>query len=134
MQAVILAAGRGTRMKELTKDTPKPMLTVGGKNLLELKLAILPEEVGRLTSFLVTGFSNNTKCVSRPNVANTSRSASSAKLFEVSTSVVRFGIEFASEGWILEILFRASSSVRNRGESGKFPSIWISLSVKSIAS
>ena len=30
MKAVILAAGRGTRMKELTKDSPKPVLEVNG--------------------------------------------------------------------------------------------------------
>ncbi len=33
-KAVILAAGRGTRMKELTEDCPKPMLQIGGKPML----------------------------------------------------------------------------------------------------
>ncbi len=33
--AVILAAGRGTRMKGLTEDMPKPMLPVAGRPLLE---------------------------------------------------------------------------------------------------
>lgn len=45
MQAVILAAGRGTRMKELTESTPKPMLKIGGKTLLEHKLEALPQAV-----------------------------------------------------------------------------------------
>lgn len=45
MQAVILAAGRGTRMKELTEHTSKPMLTICGKNLIQYKLEILPKEV-----------------------------------------------------------------------------------------
>jgi dTDP-glucose pyrophosphorylase len=35
MKAVILAAGKGTRMKELTKDVPKPMLPFQGKPILE---------------------------------------------------------------------------------------------------
>jgi NDP-sugar pyrophosphorylase family protein len=34
-QAVLLAAGRGTRMKELTDDLPKPMLAVQGRPILE---------------------------------------------------------------------------------------------------
>jgi UDP-N-acetylglucosamine diphosphorylase / glucose-1-phosphate thymidylyltransferase / UDP-N-acetylgalactosamine diphosphorylase / glucosamine-1-phosphate N-acetyltransferase / galactosamine-1-phosphate N-acetyltransferase len=34
-RAVILAAGRGTRMRELTVDLPKPMIEVRGKPVLE---------------------------------------------------------------------------------------------------
>ena len=35
MKAVILAAGKGTRMKDLTKEIPKPMLSVQGRPILE---------------------------------------------------------------------------------------------------
>ncbi|MEZ6063115.1 MAG: nucleotidyltransferase family protein [Planctomycetaceae bacterium] len=35
MQAVIMAGGFGTRLKPLTDDTPKPMLPIGGKPLME---------------------------------------------------------------------------------------------------
>lgn len=35
MKAVILAAGRGTRLGELTKNVPKPMLKVLGKPMIE---------------------------------------------------------------------------------------------------
>jgi NDP-sugar pyrophosphorylase family protein len=34
-QAVLLAAGRGTRMKELTNELPKPMLEVRGRPILQ---------------------------------------------------------------------------------------------------
>lgn len=34
-KAVLLAAGRGTRMRELTNDLPKPMLQVRGKPVLQ---------------------------------------------------------------------------------------------------
>jgi len=54
MQAVILAAGRGTRMGDLTETVPKPMLKLGAKNLIEHKLEVLPPEVDEV--ILVVGY------------------------------------------------------------------------------
>jgi NDP-sugar pyrophosphorylase family protein len=45
MKAVILAAGKGSRMKDLTNQVPKPMLVVGGRPLLERKIENLPDEI-----------------------------------------------------------------------------------------
>jgi len=45
MQAVILAAGRGKRMKHLTNSQPKPMLQVNGLPILEYKIRILPKTI-----------------------------------------------------------------------------------------
>ena len=39
--AMILAAGLGKRMKPLTLDTPKPLIKVGRKNLLERSINLL---------------------------------------------------------------------------------------------
>lgn len=55
MKAVILAAGKGTRMRELTNALPKPMLRVQGKPILEHIVAgILATGIRDI--FIVTGW------------------------------------------------------------------------------
>ena len=55
MKAVILAAGKGTRMKELTNELPKPMLKVPVKPILEHIIEGLLQ-AGIRDIFVVTGF------------------------------------------------------------------------------
>lgn len=86
------------------------------------------------TSLLVTGFSNKLRCVRRGNFPSTSKSASSAKLLDVSIRVVRLGILFGTRGSIVLIRFLASRSVCSLVERGKLDRAVMSLSVKSIAS
>jgi len=54
-KAVVLAAGRGTRMKQLTDDRPKPMLPIGGKPILEHVLDRL-RAAGFTETLIVTGY------------------------------------------------------------------------------
>ena len=55
MKAVILAAGKGTRMRELTNETPKPMLKVQGRPILEHILVGL-RSAGIREFCIVTGY------------------------------------------------------------------------------
>ncbi len=55
MKAVILAAGKGTRMRDLTNEMPKPMLEVAGKPILEVILEGIVS-AGIKEIFIVTGF------------------------------------------------------------------------------
>jgi dTDP-glucose pyrophosphorylase len=55
VKAIILAAGKGTRMRELTQELPKPMLRVQGKPILEHIVAGLLQ-AGIRDIFMVTGW------------------------------------------------------------------------------
>lgn len=129
--------------RRASPDDPEPVVlfktdcsvTIPLSQLLIFTLILLiPPDRWEHTSFLVTGFSNNDRCVSLLNLLNGSRSASSLRLFAASASTCKFGIEFARVDWMVETRLRARSSVLRRSESGKLPSCWMSLSVKSIAS
>jgi UDP-N-acetylglucosamine diphosphorylase / glucose-1-phosphate thymidylyltransferase / UDP-N-acetylgalactosamine diphosphorylase / glucosamine-1-phosphate N-acetyltransferase / galactosamine-1-phosphate N-acetyltransferase len=56
MKAVILAAGKGTRMGDLTAHVPKPMKEVGDKPILEHILRGLRDEAGIRDFFIITGW------------------------------------------------------------------------------
>lgn len=55
VQAVILAAGRGSRLRQLTDGTPKCLVEVGGRTLLEHQLTAL-EHLGVEDVTIVTGY------------------------------------------------------------------------------
>jgi MurNAc alpha-1-phosphate uridylyltransferase len=55
VKAVILAAGKGTRLWPLTEHTPKPLLPVGGRPLLEWMIQRV-KEAGIEDVLLVTNY------------------------------------------------------------------------------
>ncbi len=54
MQAVLLAAGKGTRLRPLTRTTPKALIDICGKPLLQHILEALPDAVQEI--FIIVGY------------------------------------------------------------------------------
>lgn len=54
MQCIILAAGKGTRLRPLTENTPKPLVPVAGTPLLDRIVEVLPTSVDEI--IIVTGY------------------------------------------------------------------------------
>ncbi len=55
VKAIVLAAGRGTRLEEITQDKPKCLVELGGKSLIERQLSCL-RSAGIGDIILVTGY------------------------------------------------------------------------------
>ena len=57
MQAVILAAGEGKRLRPFTDSMPKPMVNVQGRPILEYVISALPGNVKEI--ILVVGYKSD---------------------------------------------------------------------------
>lgn len=92
MQAVIIAAGRGVRMGELTKNTPKSLLKINGKLIIEYTFASLPAGVDevlivvkylgdQIGDYLIKNQHSNCKIIKQSNLSGTAGALWSAKKF-----------------------------------------------------
>jgi glucose-1-phosphate cytidylyltransferase len=54
-QVVILAGGKGTRMREMTEDLPKPMVPIGGMPVLDHLIKIFSSQ-GKFQFIICTGY------------------------------------------------------------------------------
>ena len=57
-QVVILAGGKGTRMREMTTDLPKPMVSIGDKPVIDHLIEIF-EYFGNFEFVIPTGYLGN---------------------------------------------------------------------------
>ena len=55
LTAIILAAGLGSRLRPLTDETPKPLLDVGGRTILDRQLERIAA-AGIARAVVVTGY------------------------------------------------------------------------------
>lgn len=88
MKAVILAAGKGTRMRPLTQDTPKPLLPVAGKPIAQHNIDLLQDEVDEI--LVVAGYrikqfrdyfsdNSNVRIIEQENASGTANAALQAQ-------------------------------------------------------
>lgn len=54
MQAVILAAGKGLRLRPFTENSPKPLIPIAGRPLIKYTLQSLPDEITEI--IIVIGY------------------------------------------------------------------------------
>lgn len=64
MKAIILSAGLGTRLKDITKEIPKCLVTVRGRTILEIQIDLL-KNLGINEIFVVVG--NEGECWAKEN-------------------------------------------------------------------
>lgn len=57
MKVVVPAAGKGTRLRPITLKTPKPLVRVLGKPLIEYTLDVLPDSVDEI--IMIVGYKGN---------------------------------------------------------------------------
>ncbi|PSH00248.1 MAG: hypothetical protein BRC28_00410 [Nanohaloarchaea archaeon SW_4_43_9] len=105
MKAVILAAGKGTRMKPLTEDTPKPLLPVAGKPIIQHSIDLIDSHVNEI--IVVAGYrieqfqeyfsATDIKVVEQEEALGTADAALQAREFIEESAVIMNGDDIYGE-------------------------------------
>jgi len=122
MKAVILAAGKGTRMRPLTNDTPKPLLPVADKSIIEHNIDLIEDEVDEIiivAGYMIEEFEKKFKgrenivIVEQEEALGTAHAALQAKEFIDSKTVIMNGDDIYGEK-ALEALKKNSAVLASR--------------------
>ena len=89
MDAIILAAGLGTRLRPHTLKTPKPLLPVRGRPILDWTLGALPRAVDRVSWSSTTWPTRSKPICGRSTTSPTGRPSSSRSRAAPATPCVR---------------------------------------------
>ena len=54
MKAIVIAAGEGSRMGNLTQNIPKPLVMVNGKSSIERQISILKKNRGNQKILIIS--------------------------------------------------------------------------------
>ena len=133
-RAVVLAAGRGTRMGSITAETPKPMLPVAGKPLLEHILGRLAQAgvrefcivVGFQHEQIQTHFKNSTYSIDFLVQQPVNGTGSAALLTKAFTKEEPFLLSYG------DILCDPSEYLRCAGVLGSHPAASAVIAVKEV--
>ena len=97
LSAILMAGGKGERLRPLTLDTPKPLLPIGGKAIIDYNIQALLqcgiEDITVTTNYLADKIANHfsgtsVKCVKEPAFLGTIGSAALAEIPSRGFSIV----------------------------------------------
>lgn len=123
MKAVILAAGKGTRMRPLSEDTPKPLLPVAGKPIIQHNIDLIESEVDEIivvAGYRIEQFKNyfsgtEVRIVEQEEAVGTADAALQAEDYIEDSAVLLNGDDIYGEK-IIEVIRKPSSVLASRAE------------------
>ena len=124
MELLILAAGRGSRLGEITKNMPKGLIKINGKSLIERQIEIVNNELNIDNIYIAVGYKSEKfsflKNIKRLNIPNWHKFnmlgtfLSAIALNEIDTSkdlLITYGDIFLKDGFFSRIKFQNKKNI-----------------------